>query len=188
MRNAVELFHQCATVSVTPYCGFNSYQSVFGISALEWFLKKIPVSRIIELGTAEGGTAILFGLHMWITGGKFVTWDSNRRQSEKWFELAKMLGIEFVNSDIFQPESKEKIKSFIQQPGRTLLFCDNGNKPLEVNTFASLLKHDDILMAHDWGIEIKETHIKPEVRELFEFYKQEELDDLRSSILCMVRK
>lgn len=189
MRNAEELCKLHSTILVNKYGGFNSYQSFFAFYALQDFLNRHDnIRRVLEFGTAEGGTAIFFGLNMWRRRNPVQTWDVQERQDPDWFELAKFLGIEFKLGDIFTEESKVQIKEFIQRPGTTIVFCDNGNKPLEARTFAPFLKSGDILMAHDWNAEIRATDFSEEMKNSFDYLEQEKFDDQGSVILCMVKK
>ena len=43
------------------------------------------------------------------------------------------------------------IKTNIQKEGKTLLFCDGGDKKCEFNTFSPFLKDGDFIMLHDYA-------------------------------------
>ena len=47
---------------------------------------------------------------------------------------------------------------------KKLLYCDNGNKVLEVNRYGACLNNGDMLGVHDWGSEIKLSDIEEVVR------------------------
>lgn len=173
---------------LTSFVGFQANQVPTAFLVLEDFLsKKNDIKRIIEIGTAFGGTTIFFGLHSWKNKGKTYTFDNNVRQESSWFDLAKLLGIEFIKLDVFSEEGINKIKELIQLDGITLLFCDGGNKQQEFNTFAPFLKSGDIIMAHDYRYEISLKSIESVLASL-DFYFQEEFDLFKTRILCMVKK
>ena len=57
--------------------------------------------------------------------------------------------------DAFEKSTIEKIQKYIQEPGKTLVFCDGGNKKREFNLFAKYLKVGDIIMGHDYAKDAK---------------------------------
>lgn len=184
MDNLIEITQAPAN----KFCGFTSLQTHTSYYALEDFLnRRQDIKRIVEFGTFEGGLTIFFGLHMWKRGGQTLTFDTQERQEAKWFEVAKIFGIEFVNDDIYSSESQKKIIEFIQQPGITLVFCDNGNKPHEVNYYTKYLKPGDIIMAHDWGTEINPDSIEV-LKDVLEPCEQESFDNLKTRIMSRVKK
>jgi len=59
-----------------------------------------------------------------------------------------VLEVNRYTDDIF--ERVDYLKNMISNTGTTLVLCDNGNKPLEVQAFAPALKPGDVIMAHDY--------------------------------------
>jgi len=174
---------------LTSFAGHTANQTPSAFYVLEDFLtKKNDIKRILEIGTAEGGTTILFGLHAFKNNGETLTFDNQKVPEDSWKELAKLLGIELSNLNVFTEEGTNKIKEFVQRDGISLLFCDGGNKVQEFNTFAPFLKSNDIIMAHDYKHEIVLSAINPELLKQFDFYYQEDFDSLKTRILCMVKK
>jgi len=118
--------------------------------------------RIIEIGTDRGNLAVYF-LSLCINiGAKFVTYDiiDNTDHST----LKNLLG--FYNSLRIRScwDDEQVIRNLISEDGRTILFCDGGDKIKEFNTFASSLKVGDIIGCHDWDMEISMTDIQDEIK------------------------
>jgi len=55
--------------------------------------------------------------------------------------------------DVFCEKAHTLIFDYAKR-GRVLLYCDNGNKRKEFNTYASALNQDSVIMAHDKDQEI----------------------------------
>lgn len=107
------------------------------------FLKSVKPETIVELGTGSGA---------------FTYWlASQAPMAVVWtFELKpiKVKVIENVNQsfcDIFSVEGSTLVAKALKAGGRTLLICDNGNKPKEVRQFGPLLREGDVLAVHDFG-------------------------------------
>ncbi len=63
---------------------------------------------------------------------------------------------------------KQSIINHLKIGKRKFLYCDNGDKPKEVSTYARYLNKGDALGVHDWGEEIDLSY--PDVEEaLFDF-------------------
>jgi len=69
----------------------------------------------------------------------------------------------FQRADIFK--IKKQIGKIIQKEGRTIIFCDNGDKPKEFNTFVPYMKKGDVIAVHDWGTEIFIEDVRDGCRE-----------------------
>jgi hypothetical protein len=104
-------------------------------------------SQIIEIGTASGGLSVFLKIAAIQMGGcDFRTYDIREKITCQ--ELFNRLGIEFQKGDVFLMEGW--IGGRIQSPGRTVLFCDGGDKAKELNTFSPYLKVGDIILSHDY--------------------------------------
>ena len=78
---------------------------------------------------------------------QFYTMDIEVRDIHS-IELIKQMGAQFFKVDCFEKE--EEIGKLIQSNGRSLILCDGGDKPKEVNVFSKYLKKGDIIMGHDF--------------------------------------
>lgn len=121
-----------------------------------------PVKRIIELGTFHGGLSVFLGTYCFMKEIPFITYDieSFVHKLPKVNLLFKTLNIDYRIKNI--NNSIEEIKNEIQKDGLTLLLCDGGDKVNEFNVFSSLIKENDIIMAHDYAVDdiIFENDIK----------------------------
>jgi len=127
----------------TTFAGIRIEQSWSDLRILEHILSMEKPDIIIELGTKYGASALFFSLFT-----KTYTFDIKK------YNIPKNDNIVYTICDIF--ENTEKIKSLIQKNKKVFLFCDNGKKPKEFEVFAPMLKKDDLIFVHDYGIEI--TH------------------------------
>lgn len=105
------------------------------------------IRSIVELGTYRGGFSAYLAIQAHYRGLKFTTFDVVPPERS-------IPG--FVQGDILQIP---KLVHAACHPRPTLLYCDNGNKPKEVQLFSPILRTGDILGVHDWGTEIHPEHI-----------------------------
>lgn len=124
------------------------------------------IGRIIEIGTAHGGLAVLLGLFSNAYGCKFTTYDIF--DSPNYSKLFKQLEIDFRMKDVFQDE--ENLAKEIQDDGITILFCDGGNKIKEFNLFSQYLKKGDVILAHDYSHD-EEYYQKTSHNNIWSFYE-----------------
>jgi len=135
--------------------------------------------RIVDLGTWHGNLSLYFLLFCLGREAEFYTFDNREiwnTTAKKVKELVRFTDY-FKHCDIFQ--HIEEIGQTIQKEGKTILYCDNGKKAREYNTFVPYLKLSDIVAVHDWGREvfprdIKETNVKYKLKEIFITETEEE--------------
>lgn len=144
------------------------------------------IMRVVELGTGCGGLSLFLGVQMTLRGGKVLTFDIKQRMTLEWHEWAKRFNVVFRQKDVFKESTVQESADFIKND-RALVFCDNGDKKLEFPLYSQILKTGDLIMAHDWGYEIKSEHLDPKTLSLLEPYRQEEFDALKTQILSMRR-
>lgn len=152
-------------------------QSFSALFLFEKVLLEYPFKRILEFGTWKGGLSLYLLLYCLSEKAEFYTYDIRKFDSyvdsNKKDILRKILEFDkyFILGDIFKNE--QKIKTLLLKEGRSILFCDNGDKKLEFNTFAPHLKKGDVIGIHDWNKEvfftdIEETVKKNELEMIFE--------------------
>jgi|SRR5215831_5160950 len=168
--------------SVKPF-GFPMSQNRLSPTIWSYAMEVYPPTRVLDLGCYNGGFTILLGLHAWHLGATVFGFDRMAAPSEDWANLAKVLGVEFVQGDILQGLS-ETIIRLIEKPGITYVLCDNGKKSLEFSIFAQHLKPGDIIGAHDyfnavywpWTEITQEAVAEPVARYGLEPWMQEHFD------------
>lgn len=105
---------------------------------------------IVEIGTWQGGLSWWLYAQAQARGIGFRTFDTIQpaRTAPQWRKV-----------DVFaEPEQvAEEIRAFGEP---VVVFCDGGNKPRELRTFAPMLKDPRSLIAvHDWGTEMQPTEV-----------------------------
>lgn len=119
---------------------------------VEFILQRERFKNIVELGTGQGGLTIVLGLNALRTGTRVVMFDIGNTLGGLYNKLRKCMPVIFYNLDVFSDEA-EKIISAITKDGRCLLYCDNGDKCREFNTYVPYLKKHDMVIVHDWESE-----------------------------------
>ena len=130
----------------------------------ESILNQHRFDRIMELGTGTGIFSCFLLMHCLHKDADFVT--VNKYPNPHWGKLNNMRLIDRLQLakhiwqfDIFTDRAIKQITNYIGKVGQTILYCDNGDKPKEVATFAPYLKTGDIIAVHDWGTEFKNKDI-----------------------------
>ncbi len=69
---------------------------------------------------------------------------------------------------------------------RTLVLVDGGDKPKEMAMYAPLMGRRDLMVCHDWGVEVAEKDI-PSGWEKYQPW-QEQADEMKTHQLVLRRK
>jgi hypothetical protein len=123
-------------------------------SVFEKFLREIKPDRILEIGTAGGGTILALNDIMLSLNKpcEIRTYDiSGRSVYSKIIETGIDLRIENIFTDDYKLRDVTDVISFIQSSGTTLVLCDGGYKVAEFNVISDYLKPGDFIMAHDYS-------------------------------------
>jgi len=131
-------------------------QNEFFLNNLEKIILSINPHRIIEIGTARGGTTLAISdilIKNNLHDTKIKTFDISMRHHLRNINLSN---IEFYVGNIFDwPKSTlskpEEITNFLSKTGRNLIMCDGGNKIKEFHILSQYLKVGDVIMAHDYA-------------------------------------
>lgn len=156
-----------------PFLGRGNWHSMMEIFFLDHLLHVNRFNRIIELGGMQCGMTIIFGIHALRMGAEVKTFDIRSEPKDiTYTKLKEVLPIEFHQMNVFGPEAHKLIRAYMEE-GRVLLYCDNGDKDREFNTYAPYLKPNDVIMAHDCGTrelkwkDIEETVVKYNLKPLY---------------------
>lgn len=125
-------------------------QNRMAVPTWSYAMEMHPPRRIIELGAYNGGFTTAIGVHAYRINCDVYSFDLAKCPNEQWQELSEFLGINFIQADIFEPETVARIGDLIMGDGVTYLLCDNGDKAKEFNLFAPYLKRGDVIGAHDY--------------------------------------
>ena len=137
----------------------------FFIEFLVWekfFIKCGPLRRVVELGSGMGGFSFYLFLQAKFRNASFYTWDINPVHQAV-LPFAEEIGFSqrCHQGDLLKDEKVIKeIRDLISMKRKTLLFCDNGNKPKEVALYVPYLKPGDYMAVHDWDHEIFQKDIE----------------------------
>ena len=125
----------------TTFLGDKMGQTVAEFNAWEEVLRDRKFARIIEFGTWKGGLAFYLCMFAMNREADFITYDINSPEKTV---LRDMFAFEasFKKKDIFT--DVKNIKAEITSPGRTVLFCDGGDKTREFKLFSPVLKIGEI--------------------------------------------
>ena len=113
---------------------------------------------IVELGTSWGGFTIL--LHEALPDAEIHTFDNDnpREVNYAWFEK-NTKNIYFYKPVDVLIDDNETVVNLLKMKKYKLLYCDNGNKPLEVERYAKYLNSGDIIGVHDYNAEYKAEEV-----------------------------
>jgi len=125
----------------------------------ESLLNEQKFRAIIELGTWQGGFSWWLWAQTRVRGGmNFYTFDA--------IEPTRPVP-DFERIDVFaQAEHLGKLMRY-NEP--CIVFCDNGNKPRELQTFSQELRmQESLLVVHDWGTEMQPEDVPDNVEMAYE--------------------
>jgi len=149
-------------------------QNKYAKEVFETLLKTIRPDRILEIGTFHGGLTIMLRDildSINLQNSIIKTYDINNQEFLK--PLVKNRRVEVLTKNLFNENysdfanssSRNELKNFVQNTGRTLVLCDGGCKHCEFKLIAPLIKNGDIIMAHDYAPDPKyfEEHIQNKI-------------------------
>jgi cephalosporin hydroxylase len=156
------------------------------IFTMEVLLVHARPRTIIELGTGSGAFSAYLAAWCYMSGARFFTFDTHRKGSAtkrvnyRALALIRRLGGSFHARNVFAPSTVSRIARLANEPGVTLIYCDNGDKAMELRTYAPLLKEGDFLGVHDYGSEVFPADVAP-LLDLFEPWNEAFCERARSS-------
>lgn len=123
--------------------------------AFKTLLNDLKPKRILEIGTAGGGTIQFIRDYLDDIGlgdTKIKTFDV---KEHKWYVDMRKTGIDVIVENIFthsyrEIEKPEFVVDYINEVGPTLVLCDGGSKINEFKILSRYLKKGDVIMAHDY--------------------------------------
>lgn len=118
-------------------------------------IQSMKVDLIVELGTSEGGFTMLMADAA--PGAEIHTFDRCPifEYNRKFFPT----NIHLHRGDVLKPHPD--VIKLLKRPVRKFLYCDNGNKKLEVKLYSKYLSKNDYIGVHDWGREIFWKDVQP---------------------------
>ena len=160
------------------FLGASCQQSFNAFFIWEKLLTPLKFKRFFEIGTALGNTSVYFKLFCVNKGADFYTYDFAKKNQRSNTPIQKYINLadNYYMVDVFK--EAQQICSTIARKGKSIVFCDGGDKPHELRTFAPALKVGDIIACHDYGRAIKDEWIKEDIKRfnLKELYKKERIE------------
>lgn len=159
---------------VTSYQGLTSQQHYDFIEPFKTFLPQIKPNRILEIGTAGGGT-ILSIYDVLKENNIDCPIRSYEIYDRDYYKILLDVDIDVRIQNIFDEaylnfsdtntSEVEDVINYVKQPGTTLIMCDGGHKIAEFNLFSDIMKPGDFIMAHDfaWTWEIFKNEIEHKI-------------------------
>lgn len=159
------------------------------IGALFQAIDRYQVKTFIEIGTHRGGLSYFLiqrakNVSDFIYLGVEINPDLVDARVINEIHLSNSGRASIYFGDAFEQHTIVEVMSHFRQ-GVALVYCDGGNKPKEVQTFAPLLRPGDLIAAHDYGDEIQFMDVLPLCRGDFEICLDEWLSPTR---ILMLRK
>jgi hypothetical protein len=139
----------------TSYKGLTAQQHDDAFDVFKTFLNEIKPKRVLEIGTAGGGLTLFIRHTLNEIGLNDTPIKSFDVIECPWYDDIRKENVEINIENIFDHsylnlEKPERILSYIQEEGTTLVLCDGGHKIGEFNMIAPLIKEGDFIMAHDY--------------------------------------
>lgn len=155
----------------TKFMGFPMCQNRLSVPAWSYLIEQVRPKLVIEIGCYSGGLSCCLAIAMQNVGGRVWCCDIGDF-SEELLEWKRVLPLEFDKMDALSSGGLHTICGLIAENSPCVVLCDDGNKPLEFNTYAPFLKQGDIIAAHDfchpemwpWG-EINEAQVEQVCKE-----------------------
>lgn len=143
--------------------GIRMLQTFADLRLWEWVLSNHPVRSVIELGTGNGAFSLYLAMQCAMREAHLLTVDlyANHHFSRAPLPVQQVVG------DMWGPAVQGDVRRWLADANHhpALLFCDGGNKPRELQTFASWLAPGDLAAVHDYGTEFNPADADP-VRDL----------------------
>lgn len=143
--------------SANRFLGIGLQHHYAALKAFELIFRGFsPFARVVELGVGAGALSLYLGLLCHQRGAKFYSYDTlipKGADTKVWRWLQGTGTLSYGRGDIFSKDLSAQICSLVADSGRTLLYCDDGDKEKEARKFAPRLKRGDILGCHDWDYE-----------------------------------
>jgi len=132
---------------VAPF-GIPTAQHWYHIAAIFHMIDELHIRTFIELGVYYGGLSdLLIRRERTVKDIAYFgfDWDPQYLPISLRYNPAITIG------DVFDTVIVEQVSNLIQAGGSpALVFCDDGDKPREMRTYAPVLRVGDYLVAHDY--------------------------------------
>lgn len=124
---------------------------------------------IVEFGTSWGGFTLV--LHEASPQSLIHSFDddNNRSVNYNWFSKNTSNILFYKPVDLLKKPHKFVV-NLLEKSDYKLLYCDNGDKPKEVEMYAKYLNSGDIIGVHDYGIEYEKEEVDKHLIDFEPYY------------------
>ena len=142
--------------------GIPSSHSWEELGAITAIIEQNDIFLFIELGVHKGGLASLLAMRARYQDFEYLGVELYLDDIEP--ALVALVDetprANLFYGDAFSAPVFEFIARKVELSRRTLVYCDNGNKPAEVDRYSKALKIGDLLLVHDYPREFSEKDIE----------------------------
>jgi hypothetical protein len=127
-------------------------------------------AQAVELGTAKGGFAALLAVTLKAWGGRAYTVEKTPEAGVTAALSSEFDNVVSIHGDALTREDAllacyDVLARILKEPG-SFLYCDNGNKPREIELYAPLLGPRALLGTHDYWTEVDPKWVEPFLADL----------------------
>ena len=135
-------------------------------------IKKYNPDIFIELGTFQGGLTL--AIHEEFPGLKIFSFDKHSHCDINIWNKVFGKNVDIYLEDLLSKPNENLLKIINENLIKKIfLYCDNGNKTVEINTYSKYLKIGDVIGCHDWLVEVNPENVRKAL-ENFKLYYSEE--------------
>ena len=135
-------------------------------------IRKHDPDIFIELGTFQGGLTL--AIHEEFPYLKIYSFDKGAHCNVDTWDKIFNKNVEIFLEDVLSKPNKRLLEIMNKDLDKKIfLYCDNGNKTIEITTYSKYLKVGDVIGCHDWLVEVNPENVKKAL-ENFELYYSEE--------------
>jgi tRNA A58 N-methylase Trm61 len=138
------------------FYGIDMQHNPNGLLAMETLLNMRRPGTIYELGTGKGAMTCFLGT--WALGNEahVLSYDIEDALEPVARRILSHLPVECILGDLYQDPTKGRLLNELAQPGRgpRFIYCDGGDKNLELEIFSPALSAGDVIGCHDCGTEV----------------------------------
>jgi cephalosporin hydroxylase len=146
-------------------------QTYSALYFFEHYIEYHKFKYVVEFGSRAGALSLYlanvaavteqFIFHTFEIDKKRDFYNREKGGIGHWFEKLETVTpyIKSFEMDVFSQNVIDILIPMVTQY-KTFIFCDNGHKVSEFNTYAPLIKSGDCIACHDWGTEVFESDIQ----------------------------
>jgi hypothetical protein len=159
------------------FLGGGASQNLLAYLILERYIATERPQYVVEIGSQKGSFSLYLANHASASEQfLFHTFELDKagawykREDEgvgHWFEKLETISpyCRSFELDALSEEAQTVVRNNMEKY-KTLIICDGGDKKREVLEYGHFLKRDDMIMAHDFGIEIFDRDIPTDILNL----------------------